>query len=115
MEFLKGLLPFIIKIAKAVAGSYPIGLLVIGIIEKITNEANKKDGISDASVKDILVAVAKSKANNIDQIKLLKALKALGLDTVTEEEMQGIPKKIKKVAVSKVEETLEKVEEVLKK
>jgi hypothetical protein len=96
MEILKGFIPILIKIAKDIAGNQPVALLVIHIIEKITNIHNTHDGISNKSVKDILVAVAKSKHNDITQEKLVEALKVLGLDNVTAEEMEGIPSKDKK-------------------
>lgn len=96
MEMLKGMLPFLINVIKAVAGQYPVGLIVIGLIDSLVAGVKETDGVSDKSVKDILIAVAKSKHNSIDQVKVVKALKALGLDSISKEEMEGIPEVIKK-------------------
>ena len=97
MDKFKGkILPFLIKVVKLIVGEYPIGVLVIGIIDSLVTGVKDTDGISNKSVKNILIAVAKSKRNNIDQVKMVKALKVLGLDSVSKEEMEGIPEVIKK-------------------
>jgi len=96
MNFLMKFLPLILKLAKVLAGSSPVGLVILNMIEKLVNVKNTKDGVSDKSAKDILVAVAKSKRNGITQEKLVKALKALGLDDVSAEELEGITKEPKK-------------------
>ena len=100
MEMLKemgrAILPMLITMVKLIAGQYPVGIALIGMIDAIIAGTKDQDGISDKSVKDILVAVAKSKSNSIDQTKVLKALKALGLDTITKEEMEGVPEAPKK-------------------
>lgn len=101
MKLLKRIIPFLLKILKAIAGDYPVGLVVIGMIDSIVAGVKEQDTISDKSVKDILIAVAKSKGNSIDQVKIVKALKALGLDSITKEEMEGIPEAIKKTTVKK--------------
>ncbi len=95
MEMLKSFIPFLINMIKAIAGQYPVGLLINPMIDSLVKGVKEQDGISDKSVKDILVAVAKSKRNSIDQVKIVKALKALGLDSITKEEMEGIPEAIK--------------------
>jgi hypothetical protein len=111
MKFFKGLIPILLKIVKSIAGKQPVALIVIKMIEKITDIYNTQDGISDKSVKDILVAVAKSKHNSITQEKLAEALEALGLDNVTVEEMEGIPSKPKKTEL--LEEAEDKVKDIL--
>ncbi len=97
MEFFKKLVPYVLTIARVFAKGNPVSLIVLSVLDSVVNEVNKNEGVSDESAKDIIIKIAKSKRNNIDQDKIVKALKVLGLDKISAEDLEEIQEAPKRV------------------
>lgn len=78
MNWQKFIIDGLLAVASVVAINHPVGLVVVGMAQKIVK--TKRESISNESYKQVMIEMAKSKGNDITQKKVAKALKTLGLD-----------------------------------
>jgi hypothetical protein len=67
-----------LTVAGFFAKGHPVALIAVSILNRVVD--SKRDSVSNESYKQVMLTMAKSKGNNITELKLAEALRVLGLE-----------------------------------